>query len=186
MTPGIPGTLHVCGIGHAGVKLFGGLTPAEEKHKRTRLLALARAAVLLAKPSLVYCTGRGGWELAVALMAVREGALATACLESEHALTALTPEEMGWWDEVEKSLVTRMTLETSVVPAPGERAWQAGWWLACHCERALALWDSTEQSDTGRKIELFRTKGRQVTNFWKSWSREAVPVTTPEKEKTHG
>lgn len=173
--PAAPDRVILAGTGHRPDKLGG--YGAEVS---TRLVDLARAALLKYRPDEVISGMALGWDTALAL----------AAIELEIPLAAAVPfegQERKWRPEQQKQFLKILARATTVaiVSPGGYGVWKMqtrNRWMVDRATGLLALWNGGG-GGTGNCIEYARSSGVKIINLWAAWERHAfVPAAQPPAE----
>lgn len=160
-----PDTVILAGTGHRPDKL-GGYGAGVS----SRLVDLARAALIRYRPNEVISGMALGWDTALALAAIELGIPLTAAVPFEG-------QERKWRPEQQEQFRAILALATTVVVvSPGGYAvWKMqirNEWMVDRATAMLALWDGSG-GGTGNCIEYARRRKIQIVNLWAAWAKYA-------------
>lgn len=157
----------LAGTGHRPDKLGGYGADVS-----TRLVDLARAALMKYRPSRVVSGMALGWDTALALAAIELGIPLTAAVPFEG-------QERKWRHEQQqlfRAILARAT-EVVVVSPGGYAVWKMqvrNEWMVDRATGVLALWNGGG-GGTGNCIEYARGRQVEIVNLWATWERYAFP-----------
>jgi len=155
----------IAGTGHRPDKL-GGYGPAVA----SRLLDLARAALMQYRPDKVISGMALGWDTALALAAIELDIPLIAAVPFEGHERKWRPEQKGqYW------LILARAAEVVIVSPGGYEAWKMqarNEWMVDHATGVLALWNGGP-GGTGNCVEYARASQVEIVNLWSTWERYA-------------
>jgi uncharacterized phage-like protein YoqJ len=155
----------LAGTGHRPDKLGGYGADVS-----TRLIDLARAALMKYRPDEVVCGMALGWDTALALAAIELGIPLTAAVPFEGQERTWRPEQQ----QLFRSILARAT-EVVVVSPGGYAIWKMqvrNEWMVDRATGVLALWNGSG-GGTGNCIQYARARQVEIVNLWTTWQRYA-------------
>ena len=155
----------LAGTGHRPDKLGGYGADVS-----TRLVDLARAALMKYRPSKVVSGMALGWDTALALAAIELGIPLTAAVPFEGQERTWRPEQQ----QLFRAILARAT-EVVVVSPGGYAVWKMqvrNEWMVDRATGVLALWHGSG-GGTGNCIEYARGRQVEIVNLWSTWERYA-------------
>ena len=155
----------LAGTGHRPDKLGGYGVDVS-----TRLVDLARAALMKYRPDEVVSGMALGWDTALALAAIELGIPLAAAVPFEGQERKWRPEQQRLF----QAILARAS--TVVVVSPGGYAvWKMqvrNEWMVDRATGVLALWNGSA-GGTGNCIEYARARQVEIVNLWATWERYA-------------
>lgn len=162
----------LAGTGHRPDKLGGYGADVS-----TRLVDLARAALMKYRPEEVVSGMALGWDTALALAAIELGIPLTAAVPFEGQERKWRPEQQDLF----RAILARAA-NVVIVSTGGYAVWKMqvrNEWMVDRASGVLALWDGSS-GGTGNCIAYARTREVEIVNLWATWERYAFSRTDPE------
>ena len=134
----------------------------------SRLTDLAVAVLSHQQPDKVVCGVALGWEMALALAALK--------LKIDLIVALPCLDQSARWNKKQQrtydSILDQATIGYNPpIPCSSKAMYPRNRWIVDHCSYFIILWNGESNGGTFQTLNYAKQKGKRVTNVWNSWMK---------------